>query len=97
MGDLILGLRTATIFTVYGHRNTAAVTVPWPNLSSQSRFGVGTVDCRMCRRYAAAYGRALTVKSMPEIPKLPYGHWSPKRFKHIAHLGSVIQGKATPT
>ena len=52
-----VGLRTATVFTVYGHRNTAAVTVPWPNLSSQSQFGVGTVDRHMCRRYAAAYGR----------------------------------------
>ena len=53
----ILGLRAATIFTVYGHRNTATVTIPWPNLSTQSRFGVGTVERRICRRYAAAYGR----------------------------------------
>src|ERR1700678_4414048 len=67
-----LGLRTATVFTVYGHRNMATVTVPWPNLSTQSRFSVGTVECRICRRYAAAYGRALTVKLMPQIPKLPY-------------------------
>jgi hypothetical protein len=52
-----IGLRTATVFTVYGHRNTATVTVPWPNLSTQSRFGVGTVECRICRRYAAECGR----------------------------------------
>src|ERR1700678_1031665 len=52
-----VGMCTATVFTAYGHHNMATVTVPWPNLSTQSRFGVGTVECRICRRYVAAYGR----------------------------------------